>query len=385
MTYAGFKAHPAAELFPLIEGEEFASLVESIRARGLRNPGTTIVDAAGEVLLLDGRNRARACEAAGVEFRTVPFSGGDPLKFVLDENLERRHLNETQRGMIAASLATGTWGGSRSKGKILPLTLAEAGQMCKVSREVVKQGRKVFTATPELVAAATAGGIAISAAAEVASLPDDEQKTLVKQGRKAVAQKARKIKRERARKKKEKALAEIAKGNRELGKIGPYPVVYADPPWEYRKGTVDPTRSLENHYPTMPLKDICALGVQDIVTDDAVLFLWATAPLLPEALKVMESWGFGYKSQMVWDKENIGLGFWFRGQHEILLLGVRGKPPAPAPSSLVPSVFREKRTEHSRKPAFFAEMIDAYYPDLPKVELFCRDPRDGWETWGNQS
>jgi len=163
-----------------------------------------------------------------------------------------------------------------------------------------------------------------------------------------------------------------------------YPVIYADPPWRYDYAETE-SRAIENQYPTMPLDDICALPVSDLATDDAVLFLWATSPKLTEALRVVESWGFTYRTCAVWAKPQIGMGYYFRQQHELLLVATRGSLPAPPPSARPGSVITADRTKHSAKPADFAAVIEAMYPTLPKVELFCRSPRDGWDVWGNQA
>lgn len=98
-------------------------------------------------------------------------------------------------------------------------------------------------------------------------------------------------------------------------------LIYADPPWKYRYSR-SKSRRIENHYDTMTLQNIKDLPVQQIIADDCVLFLWATAPKLLEALEVLQAWGFGYRTCAVWDKEIIGMGYYFRGQHELLLVGV---------------------------------------------------------------
>jgi len=99
-----------------------------------------------------------------------------------------------------------------------------------------------------------------------------------------------------------------------------YQVIYADPPWRY-SFSKSKSRKIENQYPTMSVEEICAM---DIPSDDnAVLYLWATSPKLLEAIKVMEAWGFTYKTHAIWDKEKVGMGYWFRGQHEILMVGVK--------------------------------------------------------------
>lgn len=165
---------------------------------------------------------------------------------------------------------------------------------------------------------------------------------------------------------------------------GRFPVLYADPPWRY-DFSKSPTRDIENQYPTMDLEDILALPVGDIAADDSVLFLWTTSPKLPQGLQVIDAWGFIYKTCMVWDKERIGMGYYARQQHELLLIATRGALPVPEPENRPPSVIRTRRNnEHSAKPLEFYGMIERMYPELPKVELFARQRRAGWEVWGNQ-
>ena len=118
---------------------------------------------------------------------------------------------------------------------------------------------------------------------------------------------------------------------------------------------------------------------------DCVLFLWATAPMLPEALTVMDAWGFAYKSHCVWVKDRIGTGYWFRNKHELLLVGTRGKVPAPAQGEQYTSIIDATLGKHSEKPACFAEMIEEMFPNVPAVELFARGQRLGWEVWGNEA
>jgi hypothetical protein len=105
-------------------------------------------------------------------------------------------------------------------------------------------------------------------------------------------------------------IAEIAKGNTELGTSTRYPIIYADPPWRYENPPMGGgNRSIENHYPTMTLEEIIALPVAQLAADDALLYLWATAPKLAERMKVIEPWGFEYRTNAVWDKEVIGTGY----------------------------------------------------------------------------
>ena len=169
-----------------------------------------------------------------------------------------------------------------------------------------------------------------------------------------------------------------------------YGVLYADPPWRFepysRETGMD--RAADNHYPTMLNTDIAALKVP--AADDCVLFLWATIPMLPDALEVLRAWGFAYKSQFVWVKDKIGPGYWAREQHELLLIGTRGAVPAPAPGEQYSSVIEAPRGEHSRKPFAVYEMIEEMFPTLPRLEMFSRGGASmgyppGWDVWGAEA
>ena len=145
-------------------------------------------------------------------------------------------------------------------------------------------------------------------------------------------------------------------------------------------------RAAENHYPTSETTAIAAREVRKLALDHCALFLWATVPMLPDALTVMEAWGFGYVTHWVWMKDRVGTGYWNRNAHELLLLGTRGNVPAPAPGTQWPSVILARPTEHSAKPERFHELIEAYFPNLPKIELNRRGPaRPGWDAWGNEA
>ncbi len=162
---------------------------------------------------------------------------------------------------------------------------------------------------------------------------------------------------------------------------GKYDVIYADPPWKY-DFSLDGKDEIENKYPTMELEEICALNIP--AAENSVLFLWATAPKLQEALEVMKSWGFDYKTHSIWNKDWIGMGYWFRGQHELLLVGVKGIFSPPTNTNRVASVYTEKRTEHSKKPEYYYDLIEKMLPNKKYLELFAREPHSGWEVWGNE-
>jgi N6-adenosine-specific RNA methylase IME4 len=192
------------------------------------------------------------------------------------------------------------------------------------------------------------------------------------------------IKRVTKKVKRAEKIDELNAKNAALPEGKSYNVIYADPPWRY-SNVVSEDRRLENHYPTMSLEDICAMPVEGIAADDAGLYLWATVTELPGALRVMSAWGFEYRSHAVWVKPSIGIGFWFRARHELLLLGVRGKFPTPIEADRHSSVFEAPTGAHSEKPAIVRDMIDKAYGDLLRIELFAREESPGWDVWGNQS
>jgi N6-adenosine-specific RNA methylase IME4 len=171
-----------------------------------------------------------------------------------------------------------------------------------------------------------------------------------------------------------------------------YGLIYGDPEWRFepysRESGMD--RAPENHYPTTRTDEIAARDIGSIAADDCVLFLWATAPMLEDALVVLKAWGFAYKTHLVWFKQRggdgRGTGYWFTGEHELLLVGTRGNVPAPAPGTQWRSILIAPVGEHSEKPDAALELIEEYFPTLPKIELNRRGPaRDGWDAWGNEA
>ena len=375
--------HPLADIFPLIEGDEFEQLVASIKASGgPREPIVTCDD-----MILDGRNRARACDAVGIEPTYIVLSAGaDPLTFVIDKNLRRRHLNESQRAMAAAKLGSYGHGGDRQKqGANLRLDREGAAKLLNVSARTVDSAARVQAkAHPDLIGAVERGRIAVSVAAQAVDLPPNQQRELAQQ---ATADRKNVVRTTIKKLRREKREADLAKKQREMPaqKFG---VIYADPEWRFepwsRETGMD--RAADNHYPTSCAEVIAARDVPSIAADDCVLFLWATAPMLPHALVVMAAWGFCYRSHVAWVKDKIGTGYWFRNAHELLLVGARGHPPAPAMGTQWASVIKAPVGQHSEKPEDVLRMIEEYFPTLSKIELNRRGPaRQGWETWGNEA
>jgi len=166
-----------------------------------------------------------------------------------------------------------------------------------------------------------------------------------------------------------------------------YEVIYADPPWSYSFSKSD-SRKIENQYPTMTVEEICAIEIPTAAK--AVLYLWATAPKLREAFQVMDAWGFEYKTHAIWDKEKIGMGYWFRGQHELLIVGTKGSFSPPDRGELVGSVLKQSRGLHSKKPDGIRELIAGWFPNAKRLEMFSRPgnyqlfSNYEWDVFGNE-
>jgi N6-adenosine-specific RNA methylase IME4 len=169
---------------------------------------------------------------------------------------------------------------------------------------------------------------------------------------------------------------------------GKFGVVYADPPWEFGNAFVDETRggqTAEDHYPTMPSSAIREIPVRTIATSETLLFLWVpNALLMDEGRTVMEAWGFDYKTCMVWVKpKRLSMGWWVQNRHEMLLIGAGADatPPLDRPDSVIEAAAPER--EHSRKPDEFYTIIESMHRG-PYLEMFARNKREGWESWGNE-
>ena len=381
--------HEVANIFPMMSATEFESLKTDIQDNGLleaiwRHDGK----------IIDGRNRYQACVETGVTPHFREWDGiGSLTAFVVSLNLHRRHLTESQRGMVAAKLANIELGQNQhflgsANLRTHQISQAEAAELLNVSERTVTAAAKVKDeGALELVRAVESGAASVSAAAQVATLPVEEQREIVAQGEAEILKAAKEIRAKKTEARRVERIERIADLSREsiqpLTSIGRYPIILADPPWAYDFNK-DDADEIENHYPTMDLEAICDLPVSESALDDCVLFLWTTSPKLEESFAVINAWGFNYRTCAIWDKEWIGPGYYFRQRHELLLVATRGSVPVPAPSSRPDSIFLEKRTAHSKKPEIAYQLIESMYPDLPKLELFSRTAREGWTVWGNQ-
>lgn len=173
---------------------------------------------------------------------------------------------------------------------------------------------------------------------------------------------------------------------------GQYSTILADPPWQFqnRTGKVAPEHRRLLRYPTMELEEILDLPVSRLAAAKSHLYLWVPNALLKEGLKVMEEWGFTYKTNLVWYKvrkdggpDGRGVGFYFRNVTELILFGVRGSMRTLPPGRRQVNLFATRKREHSRKPDEIYELIESCSPG-PYLELFARFCQPGWYQWGNE-
>jgi len=337
--------HKYANLFALIEGKEFDLLVRDIKANGLNNP---IVLYKGKIL--DGRNRYLACKEIGIEPETKVFnSGGDPLTFVLSENLRRRHLTASQRAALAAEVANMTHGGNRKMNQGTKSSFdksnKQASELFQVGTTAIKEAKKIKSENQDLF---------------------NELKT----GESTIQQAKREIVKTKIKERPELPTDK-------------YRVIYADPPWKYGNTQPDYQTEQADYYQLMDIPEICEMRVKEIADDNAVLFLWVTSPILEEAFQVIKAWGFKYKASFVWDKIGHNMGHYNSVRHEFLLICVKGSCQ-PDEAILFDSVQSIDRTKHSEKPGKFREIIDTIYPYGKRIELFAREKIESWDAYGNE-
>ncbi len=374
------KVHPAALIFPPLDQNQLEALSDDIAANGQRE---TIKIYEGKIL--DGRNRYAACFDAGIEPILEYLTGDiDPIAYVISLNLHRRHLNESQRAMVAAKIATMVRGDNQHT-QICGTSQPAAAEMLNVSTRAVQHAASVqSTGTPALQKAVEGGVVAVSTASEIASLPEVEQDLVVARGEKEILAKAKEIKAAKQQAKQE-ARADLAdKLNNEPIPlpVGPFRVIVLDPPWMYESRKEDVTHRGRNQYPDMTQEEICALPVADLAHDDCVVWLWTTNAFMRDAYECLDVWGFQCKTILTWDKVNLGLGDYLRNVTEHCLLATRGRPTLVLTNQT--TMIREVRREHSRKPEAFYDLVESLCPGS-KLEMFSRTPRNGWQQWGAET
>ena len=338
--------HPRAhDLFPEMSPEEFGALVEDIREHGLLEDIWLY-----EGKVIDGRHRQRACRVAGVEPRYRTWNGDDAglIPFVVSLNAHRRHMTELQRAVSAAAVARSLYDGGTDFTK----ATTDAGALMAVKPSTVQHVIEVQDEAPELI---------------------DQQLARGPEGR---VRKARKDRETRRRTVESKRLEETFV---EPAKDGAYRTIVMDPPWDiamFSPGLPDVLP-----YPTMTDDEIAALPVPTLAHPEGChLYVWVTHGKLPLGLELVAGWGFKYRNLLTWEK-NGGLIPWaYSLTTEHVIVATRGKlDPLRVGQK---AHFAEARREHSRKPEAFYDIVRQASP-APRLEMFAREPRDGYILWGN--
>ena len=353
------RPHEHLELPPLSALARVA-LGADIGTRGIVEP----LEITAEGLVLNGRERLAAAQQLGLEQLPVRLvNPADETEHVILAALQRRHLSASQRAALALEL---------DRYRELK-TAAEQRSRQNLRQHADGAGSPPRGKTRDHVAAWA--GVSARTVQDAATVQQHDPVLFerIKAGELAADLAVRKVRR---------ALRDQKLPPAPPLPEGPFELIYADPPWQL--GNPDGENAPENHYPTMPLAAIKDL--QPPAADNACLFLWAVNCLLPGAVEVISSWGFTYKTNLVWVKPSIGLGYWTRNRHEPLLFATRGQIEIPEPDQRPDSVIEANRGRHSEKPAAVYELIERAYPQLGKLELFARgQPRPGWQTWGNET
>ena len=353
-------------LIPSLAPNELKDLEESILKEGCRDALVVWTNT-----LLDGHNRLEICERNGkpYQIKLISLPNRDAAKiWIINNQFARRNLSPYQRSVLALKLEDIYRAKAKEKQRAADFHGNQyTGALCQNSDKDHVDTKK------ELAKIARVSHDTIEKVKKIEAKASPEQKEKLIKGEATINQVFTQLKRR-----------EVANAVKETEwPKGKYRVIYADPPWQYSNTQPDYHTIQDDHYPTIPLCDICALPVSELSLENAVLFLWATSPILEEAFSVIHAWGFKYKASFVWDKVKHNMGHYNSVRHEFLLIAVRGSCQ-PDNLKLFDSVQTVERTDHSAKPEVFRTIIDTLYPYGKHIELFARVKADGWEQYGNQ-
>jgi len=363
--------HPVCDLFPAMNGDEFAALVEDIREHGVRIPVATHDGA-----IIDGRNRWKACKKLGIDCPTKEWNGkGSLVAFVVGLNLRRRHLTPSQSACVAAEmvpmLAKEVEAAAREKQR-------EGGKKAGRGRPD-SSGANVRHTSREPKSsehAARTVGVSPRYVEEALRLKRDAPAKFedVRSGRSTLSEAKQEIRQE----KREALAAELAMAPLPEP-TGKFAVVVVDPPWKYDSRAEDLTHRARNPYPDMTVPEIAALAVPARLDENAIVWLWTTNAFMRDAYSIADAWGLRVRTILTWAKDRMGTGDWLRGQTEHCLLCTRGTPIVTLGNQT--TLLTGPLREHSRKPDEFFALVEALCPG-PKLELFAREARPGWAAWG---
>lgn len=368
-------AHSAADVLPMMGDDEYAAFKADISAHGLREP---IVLHEGRIV--DGRNRYRACRELNLEPTTTTWDAkGSLVSFIASMNVHRRHLTSSQKAIIAAEYepmfaaeakerqhagkpANGTLANSLAKPSHSGRAAEQAAKATGTNRQYVTDAKSIKAKSPEIAAKIKSGELTIPQARK--AVQNQERENAV-ESRAATA----------------KSLGVVSDLSTLVAAGIQFGTIYADPPWAY--GNTATRANVKGKYAkTMTVEEICAEPVAQLVGEKAHLHLWTTNGFLFDARRVLEAWGFEYKSCFVWVKPQMGIGNYWRVSHEFMLLGVKGGLTFLDRGQM--SWLRADRTKHSQKPHEVRRIVEKTSPG-PYLEMYGRHLLDGaWTVYGNE-
>lgn len=375
----------------LLDTVKVTKLAESIGKIGLLHP--IAIDEHNN--LLAGLHRIEACKLLG--WQAIPAiirQNGDALLAELteiDENLIRNELTVLEQGehlkrrdeVLAEMGVRAKQGDNRftngrgAESAPLKTTAGIAAEVGVSKRRAQERKQIADKITDEVKDAIRETELADRATdlLQLARLSPEEQ---MDAAQRVLTGKARNVKQAKKQAKKEKQIDDI---KTTVWPVGKHHVIVVDPPWKYDNRAEDESHRSANPYPSMTIEEITALKVPDLALDNCILWLWTTNAFMEEAHQIARAWGFEKKTILTWVKDKMGNGDWLRGQTEHCLMCVKGKPTVNLTNQT--TVIRGPLREHSRKPEEFYQLVNDLCPGQ-KVELFARQVREGWTSYGNE-
>jgi len=369
-------------LIPPLTTEEYKQLERNILEEGIRDPLVT-----WNGILVDGHNRYRIAQEYDIDYVTVEkeFADMNAVKeWMVNNQLGRRNLPEFVRGELLSYVRNLLRDVGKEKLIEIGKTYGE-GHKKEEGLSIIDKAshdtRKIFADKLGWSEGKTGMFDVVTKKAP------EELKAKLRTGELSINQAYKEVKKEEKKAERveliQKQIEDIEEGLLP-DLVGLFDVVSVDPPWPYEGESKNITsfdsvgRRVANPYPEMSIEQIKAIELP--LMKDAVVLLWTTHKFLPDAFEILKEWNLDYKATLVWNKEKIGMGAWFRMQCEFCLVGIKGKPYWE--NTTYRDIIIEARREHSRKPDSFFEMIEKITMGN-RLEYFSREKREGWKVFGN--
>lgn len=364
-------------LIPPLTSEEFKQLERNILEEGIRDPLVT-----WNGILVDGHNRYRIATEYDIDYVTVEkeFADMNAVKeWMINNQFGRRNLPAYERGKLALRLKD-IYSQKAKETKAEKVShYRQTGEVCQISDKPDTKR--------DLAKIANISHDTINKIEKIEAKASDDVKQKLSIGTMSINEAYKEIKKEEKKVERveliQKQIEDIEEGLLP-DLIGLFDVVSVDPPWPYEGESKNITsfdsvgRRVANPYPEMSIEQIKAIELP--LMENAVVLLWTTHKFLPDAFEILKEWNLDYKATLVWNKEKIGMGAWFRMQCEFCLVGIKGKPYWE--NTTYRDIIIEARREHSRKPDSFFEMIEKITMGN-RLEYFSREKREGWKVFGN--